>query len=46
MEQVDRAPETLIVTSDRMVIGMEPHKRSAGIEVMASDETIVGAARI
>ncbi|WP_406081380.1 IS110 family transposase [Micromonospora sp. NBC_00858] len=31
--------------SDRVVIGMDPHKRSATIEVMAGDETIVGGGR-
>jgi len=30
---------------DRVVIGMDPHKRSATIEVMAGDETVVGAGR-
>ncbi|SCL50139.1 Transposase [Micromonospora eburnea] len=33
------------VTSDRVVIGMDPHKRSATIEVMTSDETVVGGGR-
>ena len=28
-----------------VVIGMDPHKRSATIEVMASDETVVGGGR-
>lgn len=32
-------------TSERVVIGMDPHKRSATIEVMSADETIVGAGR-
>lgn len=32
-------------TSERVVIGMDPHKRSATIEVMAGDETIVGGGR-
>ncbi|SCL19894.1 IS110 family transposase [Micromonospora inyonensis] len=32
-------------TSDRVVIGMDPHKRSATIEVMAGDETVVGGGR-
>ncbi|SCL53590.1 Transposase [Micromonospora eburnea] len=32
-------------TSDRVVIGMDPHKRSATIEVMTSDETVVGGGR-
>jgi transposase len=32
-------------TVDRVVIGMDPHKRSATIEVMAGDETVVGAGR-
>jgi transposase len=31
--------------SDRVVIGMDPHKRSATIEVMTGDETILGAGR-
>ena len=29
----------------RVIIGMDPHKRSATIEVMASDETVVGGGR-
>lgn len=33
------------VTSDRVVIGMDPHKRSATIEVMAGDESVVGGGR-
>jgi hypothetical protein len=28
--------------SERVVIGMDPHKRSATVEVIASDETILG----
>src|ERR687890_2034079 len=32
-------------TTERVVIGMDPHKRSATIEVMSGDETIVGAGR-
>jgi transposase len=28
-----------------VVIAMDPHKRSATIEVMSADETIVGAGR-
>jgi hypothetical protein len=32
-------------TSDRVVIGMDPHKRSATIEVMTADEAIVGGGR-
>lgn len=35
----------MTVTADRVVIGMDPHKRSATIEVMAGDETIIGAGR-
>jgi methylthioxylose transferase len=31
--------------SDRVVIGMDPHKRSATIEVMTGDEAIIGAGR-
>ncbi|WP_433476099.1 IS110 family transposase [Spirillospora sp. CA-142024] len=30
---------------DRVVLGMDPHKRSATIEVMADDETILGGGR-
>src|SRR3954447_23853966 len=30
---------------DSVVIGMDPHKRSATIEVMAADEVIQGAGR-
>jgi transposase len=32
-------------TSDRVLIGMDPHKRSATIEVMTGDETVVGTGR-
>ena len=32
-------------TSDRVVIGMDPHKRSATIEVMAAEEDIEGGGR-
>jgi len=32
-------------TSSRVVIGMDPHKRSATIEVMTGDETILGTGR-
>jgi transposase len=32
-------------TSDRVVIGMDPHKRSATIEVMTGDEAIAGGGR-
>ena len=31
--------------SERVVIGMDPHKRSATIEVMTSDETVLGTGR-
>lgn len=45
-ELSDRASEdTLRSTSDRVVIGMDPHKRSATIEVMTGDESILGAGR-
>ncbi|MFG1777744.1 IS110 family transposase [Micromonospora sp. NPDC049048] len=37
--------DLLSVALDRVVIGMDPHKRSATIEVMARDETIVGGGR-
>jgi transposase len=29
----------------RVVIGMDPHKRSATIEIMAADETVLGGGR-
>jgi transposase len=32
-------------TTNRVVIGMDPHKRSVTIEVMAADETILGGGR-
>ncbi|MET0993190.1 MAG: hypothetical protein ABWY20_03515 [Mycobacterium sp.] len=31
--------------AERVVIGMDPHKRSATIEVMTADEAIVGGGR-
>ena len=34
-----------MVETERVVIGMDPHKRSVTIEVMAADETIVGGGR-
>jgi len=34
-----------MVQSGRVVIGMDPHKRSVTIEVMAGDETILGGGR-
>lgn len=33
------------VSSERVVIGMDPHKRSATIEVMSADEVILGGGR-
>src|SRR5918995_1220638 len=46
MNQLDRASEdSLSSTSERVVIGMDPHKRSATIEVMTGEETIVGGGR-
>ncbi|MFV2112871.1 IS110 family transposase [Micromonospora sp. LOL_025] len=35
----------MTVTADRVVIGMDPHKRSATIEIMAGDETVIGGGR-
>jgi transposase len=32
-------------TSDRVVIGVDPHKRSATIEVMTADESVAGGGR-
>ena len=32
-------------TTTRVVIGMDPHKRSVTIEVMAGDETVHGGGR-
>ena len=31
--------------ADRVVIGMDPHKRSVTIEVMTADETVLGGGR-
>jgi transposase len=31
--------------SSRVVIGMDPHKRSVTIEVMTADETVLGSGR-
>jgi transposase len=35
----------MVVQSERVVIGMDPHKRSVTIEVMAADEAILGGGR-
>jgi transposase len=37
--------EAMSVSEGRVVIGMDPHKRSVTIEVMAADETILGGGR-
>src|SRR5665647_2096327 len=37
--------DSMVVQSERVVIGMDPHKRSVTIEVMAGDETILGGGR-
>src|SRR3954466_5928359 len=42
---VDRALEDSVEQAQRVVIGMDPHKRSATIEVMTADETIAGGGR-
>src|SRR6476646_1453626 len=34
-----------VSTSGRVVIGMDPHKRSVTIEVMTAEETVVGGGR-
>jgi len=34
-----------MVHSERVIIGMDPHKRSVTIEVMAGDETVLGGGR-
>jgi transposase len=34
-----------VSVSERVVIGMDPHKRSATIEMMADDETVLGGGR-
>ena len=31
--------------AERVVIGMDPHKRSVTIEVMTADETVLGGGR-
>jgi len=44
--QLERALEgSLSSTEEPVVIGMDPHKRSATIEVMTGEETIVGGGR-
>src|SRR5450756_1768800 len=35
----------MVVQSERVVIGMDPHKRSVTIEVMAGDEAVLGGGR-
>jgi hypothetical protein len=37
--------EQMSDTINRVVVGMDPHKRSATIEVMAADETVLGGGR-
>jgi transposase len=37
--------EQMSNTINRVVVGMDPHKRSATIEVMAADETVLGGDR-
>ena len=32
-------------TGERVVVGMDPHKRSVTIEVMTADETVLGGGR-
>jgi transposase len=34
-----------VVAASNVVIGMDPHKRSATIEVMSSDESVLGGGR-
>ena len=41
----DTASPTLRELEDRVVIGMDPYKRSVTIEVMAGDETMLGGGR-
>jgi transposase len=44
---MERAPggDEMSSTSGRVVIGMDPHKRSVTIEVMTGDETVIGGGR-
>jgi hypothetical protein len=44
---MDRASEELKMSpeQDRVVIGMDPHKGSVTIEVMAGDEAVLGGGR-
>jgi len=35
-----------MTTTERVVIGMDPHKRSVTIEVMTADETVLGGGRL
>src|SRR5665647_2398851 len=41
----EQREDSMVVQSGRVVIGMDPHKRSVTIEVMAGDETILGGGR-
>ncbi len=36
---------TPLLTAERVVVGMDPHKRSVTIEVMTADETVLGGGR-
>jgi hypothetical protein len=37
--------QSMVDSTGHVVIGMDPHKRSATIEVMAGDETVLGGGR-
>lgn len=42
----DRVEEqSMVENAGHVVIGTDPHKRSATIEVMAADETVLGGGR-
>ena len=42
---IEDREECMQQQAERVVIGMDPHKRSATIEVMTGDETVVGGGR-
>jgi transposase len=43
--RIEHREDAVSTAAERVVIGMDPHKRSATIEVMTGDETVVGGGR-
>ena len=41
--RIEHREDAVGTAEERVVIGMDPHKRSATIEVMTGDETIVSS---